>query len=93
MAVHIEGINKSGAAFHRSVDEELEPAGHDARGSKFTDVGSPLQGLVHIHPALYLVGQAQHEVQLPGLVLLLGGLIVVGVDEIVAPSSRQAYPL
>ena len=68
------------------IHEDFNPPRHDTRRSELLGVNGPGQGLVYVHPAFYLVGQAQHEVQLAGLVLLLGGLIVIGVDEIVTPS-------
>ena len=55
-------------------------------GGILLNVSGFFQGLFHIHPALNLVGQADHEVQLAGLIQLLGSLEEIVVKEIVTPA-------
>ena len=85
-AVEIQRIYKTGAAFHRAVQENLYPSGNHPLGSEFLGVHRPAKRLVHIHPAFDFIRQARHEVQFSGLVHLLEGLVVVVVHEIVAPA-------
>ena len=86
VTVGIEWIHNSCSSLYPSVEEELDPFRYDARGFEFLGVNGSGECLVHVHPAFNLVGQCQYEVQLASLVQLLGGLIVVGVDKIVAPA-------
>ena len=86
MAVWIQRVYISGTAFHRAVHEEFEPVGLDMFAGVLLNVNGFLKLLFHIHPAFNLVGEAQHEVHLAGLVHLLGSLEEIVVEEIVAPT-------
>ena len=86
MSVGIEWLHKACTAFHRAVHEELEPVGLDVGGGILLNVNGFLQVLIHIHPALNLVGQTHHEVHLAFLIHLLGSLEEIVVEEIVAPT-------
>ena len=86
MSVGIERIHKARTAFHRTVHEEFEPVRLDVGGGVLLNVKGFFQIFIHIHPAFNLVGQAQHEVHLAGLIHLLGSLEEIVVEEIVAPT-------
>ena len=86
MTIGIERLHKSRAAFHRAVYKDFYPVGFYAGGSIFLGITGLGQSLVHIHPTFNLVSQTQHEVQVSGLVQLLGSLIEIGVIEIVTPT-------
>ena len=86
MTVRIKRLHKSRTRFHRAVHEELNPVRLYARGSVFLDVGGIFQRCIHIRPTFNFVAQTQYHVQVARLIHLLGGLIEIGVKEIVAPA-------
>ena len=86
MSVGIEWLHESCTAFHRTVHKEFEPVGLDVGSGILLNVSGFLQVLIHIHPALNLIGQTHHEVHLAFLIHLLGSLEEIVVEEIVAPT-------
>ena len=86
MTVGIERVHDASTCLHTTVEKQFNPPRYDACGFKLFGINGSCQSLVHVHPALNLVGQTQHEVQLACLVKFLGCLIVIGVDEIVTPT-------
>ena len=58
VSVGIEGIHNSRTSFYSTVEEELDPSGHDTLRSELLGINGSAQCLVHIHPALNLVGQS-----------------------------------
>ena len=80
--VRIERVNKSCAAFHRSVHKHLEPVSADVGRLVFLRSSSLVQGLVYIHPAVQFPCRSQYEVHVAGLIHLLSGLIEIVVEEI-----------
>ena len=87
MSVGIYGVYESRTSFYRTIHEEFDPIGFYAgRSVLLLNVAGLGQGLLHIHPTINLITQAQNEVQIACLVHLLGCLIEVGVIEIRRPA-------